>query len=152
VYGRQRAGVVASRAGGPRPFAQTSALATGACEAFASFVEQGEATIAAEKIVAKDPTKLAEVVAREDKAAQPWACKLLIVQIPPPARGPFCMVEIAGLQDMPAAYAIALTAASVGEVTLSETKKIGGLLVGFAKAFEDASGRNHLNGSRPTSD
>jgi hypothetical protein len=81
-------------------------------------------------------------VAREAKAAQPRACKLLIERILSPAREqptPFPMVEIGGLQDMPADYAVALTAANLDEMSLSEAEKIGHLLDGMARAFEVAN-------------
>jgi hypothetical protein len=110
-----------------------------------------KATMVAEKIFAENLKDVADVVAREAKAGQNWACKLLIERILPPAREkptPFRMLTISGPQDIPAAYVVLLCGAAVGDLTISEACRLGGLLDGLRSAFETATLASEIDAMR----
>lgn len=95
----------------------------------------------AERMFDKDAEAIIKTVVEKAKAGEPWAAKLVIERIIPPARDrttPFALPSIAGPADLPIAVQAVLDAAAKGELSLEDGEKIVGLLAGLRAAYESA--------------
>jgi hypothetical protein len=85
------------------------------------------ATMMAEKLFNKDASKIARRVISAATAGEPWACKLVIERIIPPARDratPFTLPPITGPADIPTAVQGVLCAAGKGGLSIEDAERI----------------------------
>jgi hypothetical protein len=100
-----------------------------------------KATVAAEKLLSKtgDVEAITEVILREAKAGQAWACKAWMSVIVPVPRGrpvSFVMPKIEGPQDLPGALLAVCEQVSQGVITPTEAAEIASLLDALRTSYE----------------
>jgi hypothetical protein len=101
--------------------------------------ERNRATLMAERLMSADAEAIVKKVVAAAKAGEPWAAKLVIERIIPPARDratPFDLPPIAGPGDLPRAVQAVLDAASKGDLSIEDGERIVSLIGGLRQAFE----------------
>jgi hypothetical protein len=100
-----------------------------------------KATVAAENLLSKteDVEAITEVIVREAKAGQAWACKAWMSVIVPVPRGrlvSFVMPKIEGPQDLPGALLAVCEQVAQGQITPTEASEIAGVFDALRASFE----------------
>jgi hypothetical protein len=107
-----------------------------------------KATLMAEKLFSADTAAIIKKVVASAKAGEPWAAKLVIERIIPPARDratPFSLPPIKGSGDLPQAVQTVLDAAAKGDLSLEDGERVIALLSGLRQAYEGADMAQRLD-------
>jgi hypothetical protein len=99
------------------------------------------ATVAAERLMTKseDTKAITEVIIREARAGQAWACRAWMSVIMPAPRGrllSFKMPKIEGAQDIPAALLAVVERVAAGQITPTEASEIASIFDCLRNSYE----------------